>query len=116
MGYYKVHEIIGNFAIAFDDGQTLYNLIYPQLKKGDTVELDFENVKIFASAFFNYAIGQLLRDIEPDTLNRQLKFINLTAVGENTLRQVIKNAKRYYTEPQHKKAVDEVLEEYVANC
>ncbi|MBD2542537.1 STAS-like domain-containing protein [Planktothricoides sp. FACHB-1370] len=33
---------------------------------GRPVELDFAGVEIFASPFFNFAIGQLLRDISPD--------------------------------------------------
>ncbi|MDF5723445.1 MAG: STAS-like domain-containing protein [Rhizonema sp. PD37] len=37
------------------------------------VELDFGEVDIFASPFFNFAIGQLLRDIKSKDLNRLLK-------------------------------------------
>jgi hypothetical protein len=35
------------------------------------VELDFRSVNICISPFLNFAIGQLLRDIQPDTLNEQ---------------------------------------------
>jgi hypothetical protein len=58
--FYKVYEITGKFANDCHSGQKLYNLVYPQLKQGKSVELDFIGVGIAAAAFFNYAIGQLL--------------------------------------------------------
>ncbi|WP_292870942.1 STAS-like domain-containing protein [Nostoc sp. LPT] len=38
----------------------MYALVYPELLAEHQVELDFAGVEIFASPFFNFAIGQLL--------------------------------------------------------
>lgn len=65
----NVFEVIGEYAIAADSGQKLYDQIHPELLDGKSVELDFSGVEIFTSAFFNFAIGQLLRDISTDDLN-----------------------------------------------
>lgn len=54
--------MIGANCITLDDGQQVYNAIHPELTAGHPVELDFDRVEIFASPFFNAAIGQLLKD------------------------------------------------------
>lgn len=113
---YKVYEITGKFATDCDSGQELYDLIYPQLEQGKSVELDFTDVGVFASAFFNYAIGQLLQHkIVVDQLNHLLTFKALSPMGHNVLKRVIDNAKQYYADPQSRQAVDNVLVEYAAS-
>ena len=67
------------------------------------MELDFTKVGVFASPFFNVAIGQLLRDIKSEDLNRLLKVSNMTPAGLAVLRRVIENSKRYYSDEKHAK-------------
>ncbi len=106
-----VRDLIGfDDAITAEDGQKVYDLIYPELSAGKPVQLDFAGIEAFASPFFNAAIGQLLRDLEPDDLNRLLKVENIRPVGDQTIRLVIKNAYRYFRDPGYRKALDEVLE------
>lgn len=113
---YSVHEITGPFAIAPDNGQKLYDQIHPALLSGQDVELDFNGTKVFASAFFNFAIGQLLKDLSPDTLNHQLRITGLNDNGQNVLKRVIENSKRYYSDTGYQKAVNSAMEEYAASC
>lgn len=61
----------------------------------------------------NAAIGQLLRDIAPDDLNRLL-VINrqkITRVGLSILKVVISNAKAYYSDPSYCEAVEANLQQ-----
>jgi hypothetical protein len=51
-----------------------------------------------------------LSDLKPDALNRLLRITNLRPVGQETLRLVIQNAKSYYRDPDHRRAVDQALE------
>jgi hypothetical protein len=111
----RVCEITGQFAIASDSGQRLYDLIHPELKAGKAVKLDFTGVRVYASAFFNFAIGQILRDVTVDDFNRLLTFTAISPLGENVLERVIENAKPYYSDPKYRQAVDTVLEEYAAS-
>lgn len=110
-----IHEIIGENCITLEDGQKIYDLIYPELSAGRAVELDFKNVTIFASPFFNSAIGRLLKDIKPDDLNRLLKITNLVPAGLTVLKRVIENSKEYYSNEGARKARDEVLLEQAEN-
>lgn len=111
----KIHDITGNYAISADHGQQVYDQIHNELLDGRTVELDFSGVNIFASAFFNFAIGQLLKDISTDDLNRLLQINSLNQNGETILRQIIDNAKKYYADPKYQEAVDTVMEEYATS-
>ena len=108
---YKIFELVGENCVTLEDGEKIYGIIYPELKVGNSVELDFNEVRIFASPFFNSAIGRLLKDIEPQSLNTQLKFSSLSQVGKNILRQVISNSVKYYQDQKHRKAHDEVMKE-----
>jgi hypothetical protein len=101
--------------ITLEDGQKVFDLIHPDLLAGHIVELDFTNVTVFASPFFNSAIGRLLKDIKPDNLNRLLKITNLVPAGLTVLKRVIENSKEYYSNEGARKARDEVLLEQAEN-
>lgn len=111
---YKVYELIGENCMSQKAGQQIYDLIYPQLQAGKSVELDFAGVRRFLSVFFNFAIGQLLRDIKPEDLDRLLVVSNLSPLGQQTYDEVIENAKRYYSDEQYRQAVDEMVLEQSA--
>lgn len=111
----KVYEITGEYAISTDHGQQIYDQIHGELLDGCSIELDFSDVKVFASAFFNFAVGQLLKDMSADDLNRLLTITGLNHNGEQILKQIIANAKRYYSDPQYQAAVDTVMEEYAVS-
>ena len=112
---YRIYEITGEYATDADSGQQVYDLIHSALLAGHSVELDFNGVSVFASAFFNFAIGQLLKDLSPDKLNELLKISNLSPNGHSILKRVIENAKHYYSDVQYQNAVDTVLEQYAAS-
>jgi hypothetical protein len=111
----NIRQDLGENCMTLKQGQSLYDAIYPQLQSGETVELDFMGVRIFASPFFNYAIGQLLRDLKAERLNELLVIKNLNAVGSNTLELVIENAQRYYSDAKFRHAKDEVIREMAAS-
>src|SRR5882672_7658823 len=105
-----VRDVVGENAITLEDGQGVFDRIAPVLVSGQPVELDFAGVTVFASPFFNAAIGQLLKDLKPDDLNRLLHVLNLVPAGLDVVRQVIQNAKEYYSMPNYREAQQKVLE------
>ncbi|MFN7209706.1 MAG: STAS-like domain-containing protein [Aggregatilineales bacterium] len=102
-------EQIGKYCVTAEDGQRIYEQIHPLLSAQQHVQLDFAGVQIVASPFLNMAVGQLLRDLDPATLNTYLKFENLLSGFKPILRRVIENAKRYYADPAYRAAVESVL-------
>lgn len=111
----NVKQDIGENCMTVKQGQKLYDTIYPDLIVAKNVEIDFIGVRIFASPFFNYAIGQLLRDLTAEQLNKLLIIRNLNAVGSSTLELVIENAGRYYSDDNFRHAKDEVMKEMAAS-
>jgi len=107
-----VRETVGEDAITLDDGQKIHEQIKPELLTGHEVELDFDGVTVFASPFFNAAVGQLLKDLKAEDLNRLLRVQNLNPTGYDVLRRVIDNAKKYYaSSPSYREVQAKVLEQ-----
>lgn len=107
----EITNLVGERCVTSEDGQRIYEEIHPKLAAGEPVFLDFTGVTVFASPFFNFAIGQLLRDLKPDDLNELLKVEGLLPDGGLVVQRVVKNAKEYYRNPETKKAVDEILKQ-----
>lgn len=107
----NIYELFGENCMTKQAGQKLYEKIHPVLHSGEAVELDFADVKRFLSVFFNFAIGQLFRDMSAEEFERSVIFFNLNPVGRQTLQQVIENAKRYYANPEYREAVDTMVTE-----
>jgi hypothetical protein len=89
-------NILGKNAISMQSGQNLYEKISIPLISGEEVEIDFQDVELFASPFFNASIGYLIKDIKVTDLQQRLKITNLSAVGRQLLNHVIANAIKYY--------------------
>ncbi len=110
---YIVQKIVGDIGVTLEDGQQLYELIFPCLLQNRAVELDFSEMNIIASPFLNAAIGRLFQEFSPEKLQYLLSFSNLNPVGEAVLTQVIEDAPRYYNDAAYRKAVNETIKEQV---
>ncbi|MFH1674378.1 MAG: STAS-like domain-containing protein [Pseudomonadota bacterium] len=106
-----VKDEIGPRCIIKEDGQKIYERIHEPLKKGDIVTLDFNGVAQFASPFFNFAIGQLLKDIHETELRRLLQIESLNETGKLVVERVIENAAKYHGDKDYRKIVDDILEQ-----
>lgn len=105
----QIKRFVGERCVTSEDGQLVYDKIHDKLVSGEKVCLDFEGVIVFASPFFNFAIGQLLKDLKPDDLNQLLTVEHLIPDGMLVWRRVVKNTKEYYTNLKSRKAVDKAL-------
>jgi hypothetical protein len=107
----NIRHLIGPSCISFQDGRKVHALLLPELQAGNDIQLDFVGVQIVTAAFFNAAIGRLLKDIRPEALNKLLHITNLNDVGITVLRRVIENSKEYYSNPALREVLDEILSE-----
>ncbi len=105
----NVYDIVGEFAMAADAGEKLYDKIYTQLQQSKSISLDFTGVKIFTSCFLNIAIGQLLKDIAREKLYELVEFTGLSQQHQKLIAYVIDNAERYYSDENYRNAVDTVM-------
>ncbi|GKU81186.1 STAS-like domain-containing protein [Niallia sp. NCCP-28] len=107
----NVFDIIGRSALSMSKGNDLYEVIIQHIKKGQEITLDFENVEMYASLFFNTSIGRLLKDFKPNELSNKVKFVNLTPVGKDLLRRSIRNSAEYFSNVSVRNAIDKVVPE-----
>jgi hypothetical protein len=107
----SIKDKIGPRCIIKEDGQKVYDEIHGPLKNSKTVTLDFNGVTQFASPFFNFAIGQLLKDIPEADLRRLLQIEHLNETGRMVVERVIENAAKYHGDKDYRKIVDDILEQ-----
>ena len=104
-----VKDQIGPRCIIKEDGQKIFDAIHEALKKGESIILDFNDVTQFASTFFNFAIGELLKEIKEDDLRRLLHLEGLNETGSLVVERVIENAVKYNSDINYRKIVDDIL-------
>lgn len=114
---YMIKDLIGENCMTQQAGQQVYEMIYPKLLEDQSVELDFTGVKRFLSVFFNFVIGQLLRDMDSARVDRLLTVSHLTPVGQQTCDQVWENARHYYAlDEKEQETIDAIVIEQAARC
>lgn len=106
MPHVEVRKLIGENCITLEDGETVYRLIHPELVARHPIDVDFMGVEVYASPFLNAALGRLLEDLKPEVLNDLLKIHGMSGEGHALLVRVIENAKRYYSDPSVREAVN----------
>lgn len=79
-----------------DDAEKLLSVMQPLIKKKEKVILDFSEIKIFTTLFFNNVLAKFLVEFGPDRYNEMFEVNNLSDVGKNTYQHSIENAKEYY--------------------
>jgi hypothetical protein len=108
----QVAALFGEHCITKEDGKALHALIseaLEKLKKHECLEIDFTGAAVFASPFFNEAIGELLRHHEPTELNQKLVLLGLPPDAFALVSRVIMNAREYFSNPRIRKTVDELI-------
>lgn len=93
----KVFDLVGKNAISMQSGTKLHDAIAHALLVGEKVEVDFSNVSLYASPFFNASVGVLLKDVTIEQLMDRMKIVNCSDVGLGLLNTVIQNALNYYS-------------------
>ena len=107
----KVIDIVGSErCIIREDGQKIYDKIHDELANKKDVTLDFDGMRLYASPFFNFAIGKLFQDIDADVINAKLHIENINKTGSMIIKCVKNNAKEYCADIDYRKVVDSILE------
>ncbi|OUQ46257.1 hypothetical protein B5E64_05725 [Drancourtella sp. An12] len=93
-----VAEVIGSpSALTQEQGEKIYSIITDSMSREEGVTLDFENVESMISPFLNTAIGQLYGSFSPEIISSYLHVENFPDAKQSTLKIVIDNAKKYYS-------------------
>jgi hypothetical protein len=88
-----------------DDAEKLLSVVEPLVEKKEKILLDFTNVKIFTTLFFNNALAKYLVELGPNEYERLFEIKNLSEVGETTYQHSLDNAKEYYAMTKEQRVV-----------
>ncbi len=90
------------------EGERLRSIINDFLKNNDCVILDFSDITVFASPFFNISLGYFINEFGPEGYDKKIKVENLSQVGRKTYEKVIENAIDYYKSSKKDK-INEII-------
>jgi len=98
------------YAMFENDGEKLRENIeeYWKEDKTDIVILDFSDVDMYATMFFNASIGWLVLHYGEEIVKERLRVENLTKLGEETWKHSYENAIAIAKDPQYKKILSEL--------
>ncbi len=105
-------------ALSVEDGERIQNKINELLEKEIKIVLDFEKIELYATPFFNVAIGHFVSKITPEVLKEKIKCINLSELGEETYRYSYENAKLVYQNKltkETKEKITDIIESNITN-
>lgn len=109
----SVFEVVGDaLCVASNDGQKVYDRLFPALKKQSRTTLSFRNVTALTSAFLNTAIGQLYGEFSEEEIRELLAVKDIEPDDLALLKRVVDSAKQYFKDPgKFKQAIREAEEE-----
>lgn len=81
-------------ALSEEAGYKLREKINEILSTGrnDIIELDFEGISLFSTAFFNASVGYFVLQMGPEKCKRLFKLINISDLGQDTYNHSLENA------------------------
>ena len=79
-----------------NDAECLDSVIEPILKKNEKVQIDFSDIKIFTTLFFNLALTKYVVQLGPKEYDKIFEILNLSEIGQNTYQHSFDNAIEYY--------------------
>lgn len=100
-----ISDVVGSeFCISSSYGQRVFDAIQSEIVQGKKIRVSFRNIKSLTPAFLESAIGRLYSGMQ-DEIDNKLLLEDLSSVRRSIVDEVIKEAKKYYKNP----------DEYVAN-
>ena len=105
---YAKEYITTGFSI--EDAKKLQDVIQKQLNSSGTIKIDFSDIKIFTTLFFNNALTKYVMELGPDRYYEKFKLINLSELGQVTYNHSLENACNYYHQSKEsRKKQDEIV-------
>lgn len=97
------------FALAEEDGMSLYKIIIDAIDKNETVSVDFTGIDLFATPFFNTAFGAIILKIGVTKFDELVKIINLDKLGIETYQHSRNNAVTYLEKQDNPKLIEDAV-------
>lgn len=100
----KVKDIC-QYAVFEQDGIKLREAILHELEQNNDVEIDFVDINLFATMFFNASIGWIVLKFGPEIIQNKVSYTNLTELGQSTWEHSFQNAINVRNDPIYHEAL-----------
>ena len=107
----KLVSIIGVHCSSIDDGQEFFNQIYPELKEGRSVEVDFKGIESILTPFLRNSIGRLLDYLGKETVMERLILCNISQKQLQQVNKYIDQTDQEQTQNDSRESLMELFEE-----
>ena len=97
-------------AVSTEKAEAIFNECKRSIENGESVDLNFDGVKLIITAFLNIAIGKLYGlEIEYVKIDKYLIFSNTTPSIDEMLKRVMENSKKFYSNREKGKDGNDLL-------
>jgi hypothetical protein len=104
-------KIVGEKCSSIDDGEKVLDLIRPELIKGFTVELDFEDVKLVLTPFLNRCFGSLLELFGREVIMTHVSMRNTSDELLQRINNFINRKEEEFIQSRDRKTLQEIFDE-----
>lgn len=88
----NLHDKLGDYAVSYESARTIYPLIEKSLNANQDVALDFKNLKVVTSQFFNGTIALAASKHGIDKVQKHIKVLNIPDESKRLLNYCIHSA------------------------
>ena len=106
-----LEKTVGSNCSSIDDGEKVLGLIRPELIKGFTVELDFEDVKSVLTPFLNAFFGKLLEEFGSEVTMTHVSKRNISDELIQRINNFINRREEEFTQNHDRKMLQEMFDE-----
>ena len=106
-----LEKTVGENCASIDDGEKVLRLIRPQLIKGFSVELDFENVKLVLTPFLNTCFGKLLEQFGRELTMTHVSMRNTSDEFLQRINNFINRKEAEFTQSHDREMLQEMFDE-----
>lgn len=99
-----------NVALSSTNGEAIRNEIDKYINDFEKIILDFDEITLFATPFFNLAIGHFVLKLGPEKFLQKIECINLTNLGKETYEYSYNNACIIYKDSIQDEELEEINE------
>lgn len=85
-----------SFLISTEKGEKLYPIVLEELEKGNSITLDFKDIKSTITAFFYAWYGRLFEKYEKKELKKRVIFINISSGSLLQIETVEDTSEQFY--------------------
>ena len=106
-----LEKTVGENCASIDDGEKVLRLIRPQLIKGFSVELDFENVKLVLTPFLNTCFCNLLEQFGREMAMTHVSMKNISEEFLQRINNFINRKEVELTQNHDREMLQEMFDE-----